>query len=85
MKIRITKSEYDLISEITDEKRPLFVANPISKYELILSFENMEKAFDFDQLIKDKLVYQGFHMNYEPNKFGKMCESIIDKMVEILE
>lgn len=85
MKIRITKSEFDLICEIIDVKNPLFVSDEINKSEIILLFENIEKAIEFDELIKDKLVYQGFDINYEPNNFGLMCENVIDKMYEILE
>lgn len=80
MKIRVTKLEFDLIFKIIDAKNPLFVSNKISKSEIVLSFENIEKAIEFDELIKDKLVYQGFDINYEPNNFGIMCENVIDKM-----
>ena len=85
MKIRITKSEFDLICEIIDDKKPLFVSKLINKSELILTFENIEKAIEFDELIKEKLVYQGFDINYKPNKFGQMCENVIDKMHSILK
>jgi|TARA_B110001469_G_scaffold88648_1_gene84115 hypothetical protein len=85
MKIRITKSEFDLICEIIDIKNPLFVSKEINKSEVILSFENIEKAIEFDELIKDKLIYQGFDINYKPNNFGQMCENVIDKMYVILE
>ncbi len=85
MKIRITKSEFDLICEIIDVENPLFVSKQINKSETILSFENIEKAIEFDELIKDKLIYQGFDINYKPNDFGLMCENVIDKMYVILE
>ncbi|WP_298239498.1 hypothetical protein [uncultured Algibacter sp.] len=85
MKIRITKSEFDLICEIIDVKNPLFASNQINKSETIISFENIEKAIEFDELIKDKLIYQGFDINYKPNNFGLMCENVIDKMFVILE
>lgn len=85
MEIRITKSEFDLISEIIDAENPLFFSKEINKSEIILSFENIEKAFEFDELIKDKLIYQGFDINYKPNNFGLMCENVIDKMHVILE
>jgi hypothetical protein len=85
MKNRITKSEFDLICEIIDVENPLFVSKQINKSETILSFENIEKAIEFDELIKDKLIYQGFDINYKPNDFGLMCENVIDKMYVILE
>ena len=85
MKIRVTKSEFDLIREIIDAKNPLFTSNQINKSENIISFENIEKAIEFDELIKDKLIYQGFDINYKPNNFGLMCENVIDKMYVILE
>jgi len=85
MKIRISKSEFDLICRIIDAKNQLFSSNQINKSETILSFESIEKAIEFDQLIKDKLIYQGFDKNYKPNNFGLMCENVIDKMYAILE
>jgi len=85
MKIRITKSEFDLICEIINAKNPLFASNQINQSETILSFQNIEKAIEFDELIKDKLIYQGFDINYKPNNFGLMCENVIDKMYVILE
>ncbi|WP_233862646.1 hypothetical protein [Tenacibaculum piscium] len=84
MKIRITKSEFDLISEIIDVKNPLFISKEINKSEIILEFENIEKAIEFDELVKEKLIYKGFDINYKPNNFGLMCENIIDKMYKVL-
>ena len=85
IKIRITKSEFDLISGILDENKSLFIPNRINDSEYILSFVDFEQAMEFDELIKDKLVYQGFDREYNPNKFGLMCENVIDKMYEILK
>lgn len=85
IKIRITKSEFDLISGILDENKSLFTPNQINNSEYILSFVDFEQAMEFDELIKDKLVCQGFDREYNPNKFGLMCENVIDKMYEILK
>ena len=85
IKIRITKSEFDLISGILDADKILFTPSEINDSEYILSFKDFDQAMDFDELIKDKLVYQGFDREYNPNKFGLMCENVIDKMYEILK
>lgn len=83
--IKITRSEFDLISEILDKSKNLFNPKQINKSEYILSFIDIEQAMEFDELIKEKLVYQGFDREYNPNKFGIMCENVIDKMYKILK
>ena len=85
IKIRITKSEFELISGILDDNKSLFTPNQINDSEYVLSFLDYDQALEFDELIKDKLVYQGFDREYNPNKFGIMCENVIDKMYEILK
>ena len=82
--IRISKSEFDLISKIKDIDKNIFNSKQINVNEYKLSFADIEKAIEFDELIKDKLIYQGFDHNYNINEFGKMCENVIDKMHEIL-
>jgi hypothetical protein len=57
----------------------------VSETEYKLTFENLEKALEFDEFIKDRYVYLGFDKDYNPNRFGRMCEYIIDKMYESLE
>jgi len=85
MQIRITKSDFVLISEILDDNHSYFISEKINNSEMLLSFNSAENAFEFDELIKDKLVYQGFDIDYNPNQFGQMCENIIDKMHEIIK
>ncbi len=84
MKIRITKSEFEFIEDLLDNKHFYFIAKSINSLEMNLVFHNTDKALDFDELIKDKLVYQGFDINYNTNPFGQMCEIIIDKLHEVL-
>ena len=85
IEIRITKFEFDLIREILDENKSLFTPNKVNYSEYVLSFIDNEQAMEFDELIKDKLVCQGFDRDYNLNKFGLMCENVIDKMYEILK
>ena len=84
MKIRITKSEFDLIEDLLGNKQFYFIAKSINSSEMILVFHDTDKSLKFDELIKDKLVYQGFDIDYNLNPFGQMCENVIDKMYEIL-
>ena len=83
--IKIKKSEFDLICGISMEKKSLFTSEQINDCEYTLSFIELEYAIEFDELIKDKLVYEGFDKEYNPNKLGLMCENIIDKMFEVLK
>jgi hypothetical protein len=85
MKIRVTKSDFDLICQIVDNNQSYFTSEEINAIEIVLSFHDLDKAYEFDDLIKDKLVYQGFDINYNPNQFGRMCENLIDKMYDILK
>jgi len=85
MKIRITKPEFDLISQLLNEEIEFFTASQINDSEMVLSFKNVEKATEFDAIIKEKLVYQGFDIDYNPNQFGLMCENVIDKMYTLLK
>ena len=54
IKIRITKSEFELISGILDENKSLFTPKQINDSEYILSFVGYDQAIEFDELIKDK-------------------------------
>ena len=38
----------------------------------------------FDEYIKDRLVYQGYNRESNPNKYGLIYEYIIDKMKKII-
>lgn len=53
--------------------------------EMVLSFKNTEKASEFDVIVKEELVYQGFDIDYNPNQFGLLCENAIDKLYTIFK
>ena len=78
--VRIDKSELDLISEVVDKYDNLFLIKQINDLKYILIFDTNDKVIDFDELIKNKLIYKGFDSNYSPNQFGNMCENMIDKL-----
>jgi hypothetical protein len=40
----------------------------INDSEYVLFFVNFEQAMEFDEFIKTKLVSEGFHKEYNPNK-----------------
>ena len=78
--VRIDKSELDLISEVVDKYDNLFLIKQINDLKYILIFDTNDKVIEFDELIKNKLIYKGFDSNYSPNQFGNMCENMIDKL-----
>jgi hypothetical protein len=83
--IRISKPELDVINEITDNSDSLFELKQINENEYIITFDNIDNASELDELIKDKLIYQGFDLDYNPNSFGLICENLIDKFYKALE
>jgi len=83
--IRISKPELEVINEITDNSDSLFEFKQINENEYIITIGNIENALELDELIKDKLIYQGFDRDYNPNRFGLICENLIDKFYKILE
>lgn len=85
MKISIAKSELEILSQVFKDEKLSFGTEKINDTNIYLTFNSIDEALKFDEFIKDQLVYQGFDKNYNPNKFGKMCESIIDKMYNILK
>lgn len=85
LKIKVTKLELDLIKGVFAQIKNYFNVQQINNSTYYLIFVNLKKAEEFDELIKDKLVYQGFDKDYNPSKFGLMCENVIDKMHTILE
>lgn len=85
IKVRVTNSDFSLILKIIDEKNDLFQNEKINKLEHILLFTNLDQLYKFDELIKEKLIYQGFDNYYNANRFGVMCESMIDKLYNIIE
>lgn len=84
MKIRITISEFIMIEQLI-KKENLFDCESINDYELLLSFDSVEKALLFDEIIQENLVLKGFDDNYNVNSFGEMCENIIDKLYEMVK
>ena len=82
-RIRITKPEFETINEVNSERTDFFYTEKISESEYVLTFSDIEKVIELDELIKDQLVFKGFDMNYNPNCFGKNCEDLIDKFYEI--
>ncbi|GAP43362.1 hypothetical protein TBC1_111515 [Lentimicrobium saccharophilum] len=83
--IRISKPELEVINEITANSDSLFELNQINENEYIITFDNIDNASELDELIKDKLIYQGFDRDYNPNRFGLICENLIDKFYNALE
>jgi hypothetical protein len=67
------------------KKENLFDCESINDYELLLSFDSVEKALLFDEIIQENLVLKGFDDNYNVNSFGEMCENIIDKLYEMVK
>ena len=85
IELRINKSELDVIIEITVSKTDLYDFKQIKGKEYKLIFENIDNAIELDKLIKDKLIYKGFDIDYNPTQFGRICENLIDKFYEILK
>lgn len=83
--ITVNEVEFNLIDEITNSQTDLFNYQKINENKYIIIFFDIDKALEFDELIKDKLVFQGFDINYEPNKFGLVCEALIDKLYELIK
>lgn len=83
--LRISKSELDVINDIVDSETDFFEIDRINEKTYIIIFEHIDKAIELDELIKDKLVYKGFDVNYNPNEFGRICEDLIDKFYKIIE
>ncbi|HBZ67369.1 MAG TPA: hypothetical protein DEO70_11075 [Bacteroidales bacterium] len=83
--LRINNSEFEVITEIIDLKTDYFDFERINDKSLILTFNSIDKAMELDELIKDKLVYKGFDIEFNPTYFGRICEDLIDKFYEILK
>jgi len=83
--IRISIPELEVIKEIMDNSDSLFELKQINENEYIITFDNIDNASELDELIKDKLIYQGFDRDYNPNRFGLICENLIDKFYKALE
>ena len=83
--LRISKSELDVINDVVDSETDLFEIDRINEKTYIIIFVHIDKAIELDELIKDKLVYKGFDLNYNPNEFGRICEDLIDKFYKIIE
>ena len=79
IKLRINKLELDVINEIIKSKSDYFDLEIINEKVYLLTFENIDKAVELDGLIKDKLIYKGFDIDYNPTNFGRICEALIDK------
>lgn len=82
--IKITNAEFDVIKEIYHNSSCNFNVEKINDSDLLLSFETIDNAFELDEMIKEKLVHQGFDRNYNINGFGLICESLIDKFSKLL-
>jgi hypothetical protein len=82
--IKLLKIDFDLLNKNIEFGADLFTVEFINENECKLTFDNIEKALDFDELIKDRLIYMGFDKDYNPTRFGQICEDIIDKMYKIL-
>ena len=84
-KIRVNKSEFDVIEEISSLKPGLYEFEKINEHECIIKFSDLDKASKLDELIKDQLAEKGFNIYDNPNSFGLNCENLIDKMYRILK
>jgi hypothetical protein len=84
-KLRINKPELDVINEIIESKTDYFALEIINEKTYILTFDNIDKAIELDELIKEKLIYKGFDIDYNPTKFGQICEDLIDKFYQIIK
>lgn len=80
--LRINKSEFDVINDIIESKTDYFDLEIINDNTYLLSFENIDKAIELDELIKEKLIYKGFDIDYNPSDFGRICEDLIDKFTK---
>lgn len=83
--LRINKSELDVINEIIESKTDYFDLEIFNEKAYLLTFKNIDKAIELDELIKDKLIYKGFDIDYNPTNFGRICEDLIDKFYQILK
>jgi len=84
-KIGISKFELEVITEITESADRLYEIEKLNETKFNIIFNDLEKAEKLDEIIKDQLVYKGFDINYNPNRFGLACENLIDKFYEILK
>ena len=84
-KIKITKFELKVITEITQSSVGLYKTEDINDSTFYIVFDDLEQAEKLDELIKDQLIYKGFDIHYNPNSFGLACENLIDKFYEILK
>jgi hypothetical protein len=83
--IRILKNDFDILEKNIEFNKDLFLNEPINDNECKLIFISIEKALEFDEMVKDKLIYKGFDKDYNPTRFGGVCENIIYKMNVILK
>ncbi len=84
-KIKVTLSEYAVVKEVCSGRTDFFKSENINESEYVLTFRNIGKFEELDEMIKDKLIYKGFDFNYEPNFFGRNCENLVDKFYKILK
>ncbi|MEQ8925577.1 MAG: hypothetical protein RLO81_07160 [Fulvivirga sp.] len=84
MTIKVSKDELQLIEQIVDVKQQFYIADHSSEQFVKLSFQSLDRALELDDLVKVKLQTEGFDEKYKPNEVGRICESIIDKLHNIL-
>lgn len=83
--IRILIEDFEILDKNIELAKDLFLFETINNTECKLIFNNTDKGLEFDELIKDNLIYQGFDKDDNPTRLGQVCEDIIDKMHKILE
>ncbi len=59
-----------------NQKQIIFDFDILNEKAYLLTFKNIDKAIELDELIKDKLIYKGFDIDYNPTNFGRICEDL---------
>ena len=85
LKLRLNESELEVIKDVTDNSSTFYSSQKINDKEYILSFSNIDMIIAVDEMIKDKLIYKGFDINYNLTKFGEICENLIDKFYPLIK
>lgn len=81
MKVRLTKSEIEMLAEVA--KRFEWKGNlEFQEHEscVVLDALDDDEAIDLRELCSDYLTEVGFDKDYEPNFKGLLLETLVDKL-----
>lgn len=82
LKLRLTKTEYDLVKNLSDGiDFDSFKIDIPNDEEVILELKDDDDLVtSLIEKIEHVLQIEGFDADYQPTKKGLLCESIIDKL-----